>query len=395
MKKIIPVIFIVLVTATLYKINNNQKTTPQPEIKPEEIRAIYISYIELSKYLDNTTANEKKEAIAKIVTNLKEDGFNWILLHTRSFSDSIYPSQVFPTAYLITRNEKEELEFDILQEFIEKAHQENLQIHAWINPYRIRNESDFSTITPANPCFKWMGTNNMKQIDGTGIFYNPASEEVRKLIIEGIKEILENYQVDGIHFDDYFYPDATIDLENYQEYKKEGGTLTLEEYRLENVNILIRDVYKLIKKQERPILFGIAPDGNIENNYHKNYADIDTWLSKNEYLDYIMPQIYYGFQNQTKPYTQTINEWNGYIKNSKVKLIPALALYKSGNMDEYALAGKEEWIEHSNIITNQVKIARNLEHYAGFAIFRYDNIYAEQNENMMQEVKTLRTFLEK
>ena len=368
----------------------NKETKNQQVIQQEEeteIRAVYVSYIELSKYLDKPTVNEQKENISKIIRNLKSDGFNWILLHTRSFSDSIYPSEIFPSNYMITRDEKKTLELDILQEFIDQAHKENIQIHAWINPFRIRNNEDETTITESNPCYKWIGSNHVKKIEGKGIFYNPASIEVQELIVRGIQEIIENYEVDGIHLDDYFYPDPTktIDLENYNQYLLEGGTLSIDKYRLENVNKLIRKIYQTIHSTNKNIVFGIAPDGNIQNNYQENYVDLLTWLKEDEYVDYIMPQLYYGFQNETKPYIEILNDWNSYIENEEIDLIPALALYKTGQIDLYAKTGKNEWLEHSNIVANQIQVARTVNNYKGFALFRYDYFYESQNEITKKE----------
>ena len=97
-----------------------------------------------------------------------------------------------------------------------------MQVHAWINPFRVRNSGATENISVKNPAFSYLGTSHVKLIPGKGIYYNPASEEVQQLILSGIDEILTRYSVDGIHFDDYFYPDDTIDLENYEAYQKSG-----------------------------------------------------------------------------------------------------------------------------------------------------------------------------
>lgn len=393
------ILFIVVSVISIVKIDpafkdnaSNRNQANDSEIIQNEVRAIYISYIELSKYLDKPTVEEQKSEILKMVQNVKQSGFNWIILHVRSFSDSIYPSTVFPSHYLITRDEKKELELDILQEFIEQAHQENIQIHAWINPFRIRNDDSFQTIAESNPCFKWIGSNHIMKIDQKGIYYNPASVEVQNLVAVGVREIIENYDVDGIHLDDYFYPDPskTIDLENYNQYLQEGGTLSIDQYRLETINQFIRKIYQTIQDSNKNILFGIAPDGNITNNYQENFADITTWLKEEGYVDYIMPQLYYGFQNETKPFIKTLNEWHHYIENKDILFIPALALYKTGNLDHYAKTGSNEWLEHQNIIEDQIKVARNTKQYAGFSLFRYDNFYSPQNEIMKQEVEHIK-----
>jgi len=394
MKKFIWLLFFIVVILSLSKISiNNEQQTEVVMKEQEEVRAFYISYIELSEYFNNKTKEEAIKEVDTIINNLVNEGFNWIILQVRSFSDSIYNSKIFPTNYSITRDESVGLEFDLLDLFIDKAHSNNIKIHAWINPFRIRNETSFKTVNISNPAFKFLGTNNIKVIEDKGVFYNPASNEVQSLILSGIEEIINNYDIDGIHFDDYFYPDKTIDLENYSEYKNNGGDKDIHKYRLDVINNLIKEVYSLIKEKDKNILFGIAPDGNIENNYNKHYADIYTWLSSDKYIDYIMPQIYYGFKNQNKPFITTINEWNNYIKNQNISLIPAFALYKAGEEDMYAGDGKSEWINYNNIIKNQILIARNLSNYTGFSLFRYGNYFGFKNENTDQEIENLRKVL--
>ena len=126
----------------------------------------------------------------------------------------------------------------------------------------------------------------------------------------------------------------------------------------------------MIKK----ILFGISPDGNIDNNYNSNYLDTRLFCSEKGYVDYLMPQLYYGFLNSTKPFEETVKSWNNLITND-IDLIPALAFYKTGNVDNYAKDGINEWIEYNNIIAREVMLSRELSNYSGFAIFRYDSIF--------------------
>lgn len=136
-----------------------------------------------------------------------------------------------------------------------------------------------------------------------GIYYNPGSEEARQLIVDGVKEIVANYNVDGIHFDDYFYPttDASFDSGTYAAYQNSGGTLSLADWRRENVNILVRQTYAAIKSINPSVKFGISPQGNMSNNYNVQYSDVAKWISTSGYVDYICPQVYFGFQNQHQP----------------------------------------------------------------------------------------------
>ena len=365
-KKIVHICLIaVIMVITAFFIHYNKVDIT----KEKEERGIFISYIEYTKYFDNKNKDEIKLEIKNMISNIKEYGFNFIILQVRPFSDAIYYSNIFPSSWTVVSEEGKELPLDILDYFIKVAHQNDIKLHAWINPYRISND-----------------TNHVKVIEDKGIYYNPASKKVEDLIISGVEEIVTNYDVDGIHMDDYFYPNDTIDLENYEEFK---NTISLTDYRLSNTNHLIKSIYQKIKKIKPQVLFGISPDGNIENNYNNHYADVKTWVQKEGYIDYIMPQIYYGFFNESKPFIQTLNEWKNLIKTD-IKLIPALALYKVGTIDEYAMSGKNEWLEHNNIISNQIKILRNKNKIYGYSLFRYDYLINGDNEFLKLEQKSIK-----
>ena len=352
---------------------------PKDTLKEKEIsiekRAVFISYIELGDNLRGKNERDMKDTIDMMLDNLESFGFNMVILHVRSFSDAIYESSIFPSSRSVVNSEGEDLPFDILDYFIKEAHQKKLELHAWINPYRISNTTDISTISKENPAYIMLDTPNIEIIDSKGIYYNPASRKVESLILDGIEEIIKNYDVDGIHFDDYFYPASpTIDQKEYNKALEMENNLTLQEFRLNTISSLIKKTYNLIKSYDEAIEFGISPDGNIDNNYNSNYVDTRLFCSKKGYVDYLMPQVYYGFLNSTKPFEETIKSWNNLITNG-IELIPALAFYKTGNIDNYAKEGVNEWVEYNNIIAREVALSRELTNYSGFAIFRYDSIF--------------------
>lgn len=372
MKKVYYLLIIIFLLIITYLIVPEDK--PKTVKSPEEKRAIFISYIELGKYLRGNTKEEMQKNIDNLITESKNFGFNMILLQVRSFSDAIYKSKIFPSSRSVVNKEGDPLPFDILKYFIKVSHQENMELHAWINPYRISNTNDVSLISTKNPCYQLLNTKDV-EITANGIYYNPASVKVEKLINDGINEIINNYAVDGIHFDDYFYPNSlTIDQDNYLEAQKKNPTLTLQEFRLNVITKLIKNTHDTIKKKSSKLLFGISPDGNFDNNYNSNYVDTKLFCSKKGYIDYIMPQVYYGFLNSTKPFEETVQAWNDII-TINIPLIPALAFYKTGNIDPYAKDGLNEWQEYNNIIAREVLISRKLTKYQGFAIFRYDSIF--------------------
>ncbi len=354
-----------------------------------EYRGMYISYLEYGEFLRGKSDLEMKEEIDYMLERVKSDGFNLVILQVRSFSDAIYESDYFPYSMTLMGEEGITPSFDVLEYFIEKAHSLELLLHAWINPYRVRSNDDISSISEENPAYHWLDTNNVKVLD-KGIYYNPASLEVEDLIVKGVLEIIENYDVDGIHFDDYFYPDDTIDLVSYEKYVEDGGTLSLNEFRLYTINRMVKRVYDTIKEYDDSIVFGIAPEGNIDNNYNSNYADTKTWASVCGYVDYLMPQIYYGFENESRPYLETVEIWNEMITCDRVSLLPALAFYKAGNSDKYAFSGIDEWIEEDDIIKRQVIVSKSLSNYLGFVLFRYSFVYNEE-EAYRQELDNLLT----
>lgn len=386
MKKYLLIIIIFLFLFVF--IPKKNPTIENKKSTKEEKKAIFISYIELQKYIGEKDSKTSKKNIEKIINTIDDANFNMIILQVRSFSDAIYKSDYFPFNKKVLNNTGNIPDYDILSYFINKSHKKNIEIHAWINPYRISNDNDISKLDDNTYAYKWLNTNNVKIID-KGIFYNPASDDVKKLIINGVEELIKKYDIDGIHLDDYFYPSNDIDIDNYNEYIKEKN-ISIEEYHLQMVNDLIIEIYKITK--ENHILFGISPEGNINNNYTKNYADVKRWASSNEFVDYLMPQIYYGFNNETQPFYEVVNTWNGLAENSNVKIIPALALYKSGEKDLYAKSGENEWIENDNILMRQILISRNMSNYLGFSIFRYDSMFSENinSQTVLNEIKNIK-----
>lgn len=394
MKKLIfvAILFFVISCVIIEIKDSNLSINVPKEEKFEEKRGIFISYLEYLTYFNGKTPELQKSYIEKMVDNVYENGFNMIILHVSPFSDSIYKSSILPYSYTLTGTEGKDPGFDFLDYFLKLSHSKNIEVHAWINPYRISNSNDLSVISKTNPAYKWIGTNNIG-VFSNGIYYNPASPLVHDLIISVVKEIVTNYQVDGIHFDDYFYPNETIDLENYKEYIEKGGTLSIKDYRLNIINNLVSDVYKTIKELNKNVVFGISPEGNINNNYNNNYADVKTWLSKSGYVDYIMPQIYFGLLNQYQPYIDTVSLWNSLIKDDSIQLIPALAFYKNGNIDRGAGSGSNEWLNNDNVIMKQIIIGRNLKNYSGFALFRYDylfNKYYLTNNTILERINIIK-----
>lgn len=382
MKKILVIIILSIVLISNIKLDRTS-------IKKEETRAIFVSYIELNKYIKGNDYEISKRNIRKIIKNIKSLKCNTIILQVRSASDAIYKSNIYPMSLNIVNTEYDDY-YDVLDYFIKESHKSNVKIIAWINPYRIRTTCDKNTITEKNPAYKYLDTDIV--YINNGIYYNPSKQETEDLIVKGVEEVL-NYDVDGILFDDYFYPDNNIDKKDYEEYIKNNEFIEEKDYRLNIVNKMIKRVYKTCKNKN--IKFGISPDGNIDNNYNKNYADVKYWLKSNEYIDFIMPQIYYGFYNSTRDYIKVTKEWENLIENKDIELYIALAFYKVGMEDKYAKSGFNEWIDNDNIIMREILLSRNLKNYKGFSLFRYENIFNEEiyTKTSIKEIENLKKIL--
>ncbi len=386
MKKIL-FILLLLSIAIFFKLNNLDNSTKLVITnKKEEMRAVFISYIELNTYIHNKTKDESIENINNIIKKLKSKKFNTIILQVRSFDDAIYESSNFPVSENIIL--KDGSYYDVVDYFEKKTRENKLDLYLWINPFRITRKNE--EINPKSYAYKYKETDTVKKIDDI-YYYNPSSSYTISHIIDGVLELTKKYNFKGILFDDYFYPSNDIDTNYYEDYIKNNEYITKSEYNLKIINNLISKVYKEIKKINKNILFGISPDGNIQNNYQKNYADVKTWASSKGYVDFLMPQLYYGFYNTTKPYFETMNDWNDMVTNKSIKLYYALAFYKIGKIDNYAKEGQNEWIENSDIIKRQIILARNTNKYNGFSLFRYDNLFNKNyyTENTLKEIENV------
>lgn len=364
----------------------------------DEVRAIWFSYFELETMLQGKSESAFTANIGSAFDNVNALGLNTVIVQVRPYADAIYPSEYFPWSYLATGTEGGDPGFDPLKVMVREAHNRGLSIEAWINPYRVRNANYKKELSAGNVVKEFLQSGDAVEYNG-GIYFDPASDKAQKLIVNGVKEIVANYNVDGIHFDDYFYPttDEAFDKSSYSAYKQSGGQLALADWRRENVNRLVKAVYSAVHDTKNDVRFGISPQGNLENNYNKQFIDVALWLSKGGYVDYICPQIYFGFENSTSPYAETVAQWNDLIRLSSVDLLVGLAPYKVGTEDTWAGDGKNEWKNHSDLLSRMVECAREEQQYDGFVLFRYDSVFhpaAAVKSQINKEINNLKTVLE-
>ncbi len=370
----------------------------KPVQTAEEIRGVWISYLEFQSIFSKYNTEEQfRQYIKGMFENMSNIGLNAAFVQVRAFSDAIYPSEYYPWSNVISKTEGVNPGFDPLKIIIEQAKLKNIEVHAWINPYRIRPKDSKIALSNDNIAKLWSidGSNRVISIP-TGIFFNPGSQDARNLIVNGVKELAVNYEIDGIHFDDYFYPSDALDydLYDYQKYLSNGGSLSQQNWRRENNDKLVKAVYSAIKQINSDISFGISPQGNNDVNYNKEFIDVEKWVKNKGYIDYICPQIYFGYQHSRYPYRTLLLEWDEMVKGSNVELYAGIAAYKVGKIDQWAgTTGINEWIDNSNLISRMIWDAQNTSTYGGFCLFRYDFLNSSDN-NMQQEIILLKKLLQ-
>lgn len=357
---------------SLQGIEITQDTTVQNEVEAaeEELVGIWIPIYEIApeKEMSEEAYAEKVE---DMFSEIADFGITDVFVQVRANCDAIYFSEYFSPSEKYSENG--ELMFDALDIITEKAHKNKLKIHAWLNPYRISSSEEYDK---DNLIFNLINEEDISVSDNF-VYIKPSSVNGRRLVLNGVREILEKYDVDGIHIDDYFYPttEESFDKEEYDNYVSQGGKLNLGDWRRENVNILVSSMYSLVKKCDERILFSISPCGDIDKNYNSLYADVTTWCSCEGFADTIIPQIYYGFENSSQPFEKCLSEWKNTLTNENIKLVIGLAAYKIGKEDAYAGTGKNEWIENDNVIKRQIECVRENK-LDGFALFSYNYIFS-------------------
>lgn len=361
------------------------------------VKSVWITYFELEQMTTSSeTAQDFEKTIKSAFKLIKNIGLNTVTVQIRPCADAFYRSDYFPVSEYCFGVQGAELKYDPLQLMVETAHDLGLRIEAWINPYRVSQSNDINTLCDSNQAKLWYSneeTRNFVYISDK-IYYNPARSEVTQLIVNGVKEIVSNYSVDGIHFDDYFYPTTLedIDAAEYEEYVNAGGEMTLADWRRENVSTMVKSVYSAIKEINPEVQFGISPQSKVSTDYGTLYADVERWASEEGFVDYICPQIYFGFYNEVQPFTRTAKEWNE--RATAAKLYVGLPLYKAGQEDTFASADEDyainEFIENNNIISRQIIYLQNLQNVSGYYIYSYSYLADGQTDAVKTEVENIK-----
>ena len=402
-KKIVPIIVSVIAMLTVIcissfarekppkkqdDINNiaalSSKATADTPESDEEMRGVWVSYMELS--MENESSKTQKafeDKFTEIAQKCSESGFNTLIVQVRPFCDALYKSSYFPWSHILTGTQGENPQYDALQIMCDICKENNLKIHAWINPYRVSSNETPKKLSDNNPYIK---NSEIGIKTDNGIFLDPSNETAQQLISDGVKEIAENYDVDGIQFDDYFYPteDESFDKKQYEAYIEKYGTencMSLDNWRMQNVNTLICKVYRTIKSVDSSVEFGISPQGNIGNN-DGLYADVKSWCTCKGFADYICPQIYFSLENPALTFEDCLDSWTSLDFDENVKLYVGLGGYKAGN-GEY---DEETWLLSDSILADEYDILRNNKSVRGFMLYSYSCL---EDDTAKKEINNL------
>ncbi len=356
-------------------------TNPNREIRGVWIASVYNINFPSSK---NLSADNLMKELDDIVKTASANGLNTILFQVRPMCDALYKSSLFPVSAVVSDDRILPDGLDPLAYIIEAAHAEDIAVYAWINPFRVTTggADSMEAALEALP-----DTSPAKQNPEWCVFYNkqlllnPGLPEVRKLVSDGVSEIVGGYSVDGIIFDDYFYP-YPAEGETYDDsdaYALYGGGLELEDFRRESVNALVKECYSAVKACGTLCNFGVSPFGIWRNSstdgngsetsglqaYDSLYCDALAW-AKGGYVDFLAPQIYWQFTNERAPYETLLDWWNSSLDGTGVKLLISHGAYNSA---EWGTEGE---------IERQVTAARQRLCYYGSLQYGYASIKANE-----------------
>ena len=327
------------------------------------------------------SSEEQKAEFCRLLDEFQMNKINCVIVQIRASGDAFYPSKYAPWSEFLTGTQGKSPGYDPLQYMVQECHKRNMEFHAWLNPFRAVSSIKFSNVSDGNVYKKhpdWFFTY------GQSIYFNPGIKEVRQHILNIIGEVVHNYDIDAIHFDDYFYP-YTLEGENigdaktYEKNKK--GFLSINDWRRNNINELIRETAKFIKFTKSHVKFGVSPlaiwrnikqdplgsqTASAQTSYDNLYCDTKMWIDKG-WVDYVVPQLYWSIKSEYTGYSKLLQWWTSHSYKGHIYIGQALYRLEDTNvkhrfsvnevLDQIKLNRKQEAV-HGNIFF-RAKIFRN------------------------------------
>jgi uncharacterized lipoprotein YddW (UPF0748 family) len=367
--------------------------------KDAEIRAVWIATVSNIDIGQHTSEALYKAEIIQILNTLEAHNFNTIFFQVRPMNDAFYESEYAPWSRYLTGTEGGDPGWDVFAFLIEEAHQRGIEVHAWLNPYRVSS----GTTDKASQLALLHDDNFAKQHpefvlqDSAGkLILNPGEPQVQAYLRNVIQELMANYDIDGIHFDDYFYSYSGMsDTQDAATYATYGGGMTLADWRRHNIDTIVEDIHDLVtaynSQNNDHVKFGISPfgiwksggtDGSNTSpyaleSYHDQYADSKKWVDEG-WLDYILPQLYWEFDHSAAPYADLVDWWSDVVAGTGVDLIIGNGFYR------YA---ENTW-DDDNELLEQLRYASQYDVVIGHAFFSYKTLNSA-NAAVVQAVERL------
>lgn len=302
-----------------------------------EVRSVWMATVWALDWPSSTSSTTaQKNEMVKYLDVLQKNNFNAIYFQVRTMSDAFYKSSYEPWSSYLTGTRGKDPGYDPLAFVVEECHKRGMECHAWVNPYRFSTGSNWSTAQDQALKSAGMLLAYTKSDGKTTTILNPGLESVRKRIVDVCKEIISNYDVDGLVFDDYFYPEGipvTSSAGDYDLWQKSGASMTFGDWRRNNVNQMVADVYKMVQQQKPYVRFGISPAGaactsaavaakhGIDRcpvasdwQYDGIFSDPVAWLEAGT-IDYISPQLYWKTNHKTNPFGPMTKWWSYVAKH--------------------------------------------------------------------------------
>jgi uncharacterized lipoprotein YddW (UPF0748 family) len=338
-----------------------------------EFRAVWIATVENIDFPSrkNLSVEEQKAEILKDLELAVSLKMNAVIFQIRPMCDAVYESKIEPWSEFLTGSMGKSQAFDPLRFITEEAHKRGILVHAWFNPYRAYHPAA-KTVSPNHISKR---RPDLVRKYGNYLWLDPTEPEVQKYSLSVILDVVKRYDIDGVHFDDYFYPypisenGARIDFpddKNWQKYQNAGGKLMRDDWRRKNVNDFIESVGREIKKIKSEIMYGISPFGVAEENYKNLYADAEKWLREGT-VDYFVPQIYWKIDRPNREFPILLKFWES-VNVKKRHVWAGLGTYK--------IPSKTENFSAQEII-NQITLTREIQPTAGNIQFSFKSLRSD------------------
>ena len=376
--------FIILSFSTV----NAQEKKSYPK---NEFRAVWIATVANIDWpkSGNDPIEKQKADYLEILEAYKALNYNAVIVQIRTAGDAFYPTQLAPWSKYLTGKQGEATDgnVDLLAWMINETHLKGFEFHAWMNPYRATMDLNTAQLSREHDYYKhpeWMIKYAGKW------YYNPALPEVQKHLVAVVDEVVERYDIDAIHFDDYFYP-YKVTGENFNDgasFKKYGNGMSVEDFRRNNVNDFVKAVSHTIKNAKPWVQFGISPFGVWRNksvdprgsdtqsgqtNYDDLFADPMAWM-ENCWIDYLVPQLYWSMEHRTASYSKLIKWWAENTKN--------VALYIGNGSYKINTDSDKRWFNPSEI-PNQIDLTRSYPNINGNVFFSA-KVFINKNKAVTQ-----------